>query len=113
MVSGALVEVCVWYEADPSHADAVHAAVSRLASAMAEGTPAGPPPRLMRRTERVVRDGAPRETWMEVWPLVPADGLDAWLQRLAALSVETGAAALARGGRHVEPFEVVAGPAAG
>jgi len=109
-VAAASVEVCVWYEADPSQADAVRAAVARLAISMTEGAFAPPPPRLMRRTEPVVRDGAVRDTWMEVWPSIPADGLTAWRDRLAAASVESGAAALARGGRHVEPFELVPGP---
>jgi hypothetical protein len=42
---------------------------------------------------------------MEVWPEVPARMLPGWLDRLEAAAAASGAAQLARGGRHVEVFE--------
>jgi hypothetical protein len=36
---------------------------------------------------------------------VPRRSLDGWLARLETSALDVGATALARGGRHVEPFE--------
>jgi len=100
------VEVYVWYESDPAESDRVRAAFVRLAEDMVRGgsDPASERPRLLRRPEAVQRDGQPRATWMEVWPAVPSRMLGGWLDRLEAAAVSSGAAPLARGGRHVEVF---------
>ena len=107
------LEVYVWYEADPADDDAVRAAVGRLADAMVRGgsDPLAERPRLLRRPELSTRAGAPRATWMEVWPAVPRHALGGWIARLEASALDEGALALARGGRHVEPFEAQAAPA--
>ena len=107
----ATLEVYVWYEADPADDDAVRAAVGRLADAMVRGgsDPMAERPRLLRRPHTSMRDGAPRATWMEVWPGVPRHALQGWIARLEASALDEGALALARGGRHVEPFEAQAG----
>jgi hypothetical protein len=101
------LEVYVWYEADPADDALVRAAVDRLAEAMVRGgtDPVGERPSLLRRPGTTLRDGAPRSTWMEVWPAVPRRSLDGWLARLETSALDVGATALARGGRHVEPFE--------
>lgn len=109
------LEVYVWFESDPADDEAVRAAVGRLADEMAsEATaPETGPPRLLRRPDLKDRDGRPRATWMEVWPSVPAAHLADWLDRLERSAVASGAGALARGGRHVEPFLVQPGTTAG
>jgi hypothetical protein len=113
--AGRALEVYVWFEADPSDDAAVQAAVGRLADAMAGGAPgaASRRPRLLRRPDLKQRDGRPRATWMEAWPAVPGHALPDWLATLAAQAQACGAAALARGGRHVEPFPPMAVPRAG
>ena len=100
------LEVYVWFEADPADASWVLAAFGRLGAAMASGgsEAVAERPRLLRRPELVQRDGAPRTTWMEVWPGVPPRTLAGWLDRLDAAAASSGAGALARGGRHVEVF---------
>ncbi len=110
--TSARYEVYVWFEADPSDGGQVEAAFERLAHEMARGgSDAGPErPRVLRRPEPVLRDGLPRDTWMEVWPEVPARMLPGWLDRLEAAATASGAALLARGGRHVEVFEHRSGP---
>ncbi|HMS81619.1 MAG TPA: hypothetical protein PKC20_19265 [Burkholderiaceae bacterium] len=126
----ATLEVYVWYEADPADDDAVRAAGGRLADAMvrggsdpmaerprraqiehclADGDLMAGRPRLLRRPHTSLRDGAPRAPWMEVWPGVPRHALQGWIARLEASALDEGALALARGGRHVEPFEAQAG----
>jgi hypothetical protein len=50
---------------------------------------------------------------MEAWPAVPGHALPDWLATLAAQAQACGAAALARGGRHVEPFTPMDVPRAG
>ncbi len=110
MTAPAVLQVFVWFEADPADDAAVVAAVRHLVEAMsgagdvrdAEG------PRLLRRPDLRLRDGQPRATWMEIWPGVPAASLDAWLAHLASAAQACGVAALAAGGRHVEPFAPVA-----
>jgi hypothetical protein len=113
--------VYVWFEADPADDARVRAAVGRLAAEMADAAGAAGSvgrsgdrvelgaagPRLLRRPDLRLRDGHAYATWMEVWPPVPVDGLAVWLERLAACADRCGAAALARGGRHVEPFEPI------
>ena len=105
--TSARYEVYVWFEADPSDGGQVEAAFERLAHEMVRGGSDGGPerPRVLRRPEPVLRDGLPRDTWMEVWPEVPARMLPGWLDRLEAAATASGAALLARGGRHVEVFE--------
>ena len=100
------LEVYVWFEADPADDAQVRAAEDRLAEAMALGGtgPVVERPRLLRRPDLRHRDGALRATWMEVWPAVPRHALAGWLARLDATAESVGAAALARGGRHAEPF---------
>ena len=105
------LEVYVWFEADPADAARVLAAFGRLGEAMASGgsDAASERPRLLCRPELVQRDGSPRATWMEVWPGVPPRTLTGWLDRLDAAAASSGAAALARGARHVEVFAPQAG----
>lgn len=104
-MSGSL-EVYVWFEAAAGRDDAVRAAFSRLAGSMAHGgsDPVRERPRLLRRPDGRLRDGRVFTTWMEVWPGVPAHALAGWTARLAASAADSGALALAREGRHVEPF---------
>jgi hypothetical protein len=45
---------------------------------------------------------------MEVWPGIAAPALPRWLRRLEAAADAAGQDRLARGGRHVEPFEPIA-----
>ncbi len=101
------LEVYVWYEADPADDALVRAAIDRLADAMVRGgtDPVDERPRLLKRPGTTLRDGAPRSTWMEVWPAVPRRALDGWLARLETSARDAGVDALARGGRHVETFE--------
>lgn len=101
-----MLEVYVWFEADPSADAAVQAAIARLADAMTGGAPGSSVrrPRLLRRPDLKQRDGRPLATWMEAWPSVPRQALAAWLATLSVQAQACGAAALARGGRHVEPF---------
>ncbi len=101
------LDVYVWYEADPADDARVRDAVERLAEAMVRGgtDPLHERPRLLKRPETTLRDGAPRSTWMEVWPAVSRHALDGWLARLETGARDAGATALARGGRHVEVFE--------
>lgn len=103
----------MWFEADAGQDDAVQAAVARLAESMAHGgsDPVRERPRLLRRPDTRLRDGRTWATWMEVWPGVPAHALDGWIARLAASAADSGAAALARDGRHVEPFVAQPGSA--
>jgi hypothetical protein len=103
----ARLEVYVWFEADAADDAAVRAATDRLAEGMVRGgtDPVAERPSLLRRPDRKIRDGVMRATWMEVWPGVPRDALAGWLVRLEAAAWDSGSAALARGGRHVEPFE--------
>ena len=106
------VEVYVWFEAEPADAAAVVAAEARLAASMVRGgsDPHREHPRLLRRPDLRLRDGQPRSTWMEVWPEVPRHALPGWIARLDASALDSGVAALARGGRHVEPFESLGPP---
>lgn len=101
------LDVYVWYEADPADDARVRDAVDRLVEAMARGGTdlLHERPRLLKRPGTTLRDGAPRSTWMEVWPAVPRRTIDGWLARLDSTARDAGATALARGGRHVEPFE--------
>ena len=99
----AALEVCIWFEADPADAAAVRDGFARLRDAMA-----APHARLLRRPDLRERPDGPRETWMEVWPGIPAPGLHAWLERLGGAAAAEGLDRLARGGRHVEPFEPIA-----
>ncbi len=104
----------MWFEAEADQDDAVRAAVSRLAESMSHGgsDPVRERPRLLRRPDRRLRDGRAFTTWMEIWPGVPVHALEGWIARLAASAADSGATALARDGRHVEPFigEPVPGP---
>jgi hypothetical protein len=113
--TGASLEVCIWFEADPLHHDQIVAAFIRLVEALeaveAQAAPmraagSGPEnrPRLLRRPEVVIRAAGPRSTWMEVWPGVGAPQLQAFLVQLEQLAAQTGLSALASGPRHVEPF---------
>jgi hypothetical protein len=113
--TGASLEVCIWFEADPLHHDQIVAAFIRLVEAVeavaAQAAPmraagSGPEnrPRLLRRPEVVIRAAGPRSTWMEVWPGVGAPQLQAFLVQLEQLAAQTGLSALASGPRHVEPF---------
>jgi hypothetical protein len=113
--TGASLEVCIWFEADPLHHDQIVAAFIRLVEAVeaveAQAAPmraagSGPEnrPRLLRRPEVVIRAAGPRSTWMEVWPGVGAPQLQALLVQLEQLAAQTGLSALASGPRHVEPF---------
>ena len=113
--TGASLEVCIWFEADPLHHDQIVAAFIRLVQAVeaveAQAAPmraagSGPEnrPRLLRRPEVVIRAAGPRSTWMEVWPGVGAPQLQAFLVQLEQLAAQTGLSALASGPRHVEPF---------
>jgi hypothetical protein len=106
----ARVEVYVWFEADPTDEPRVRAAFLRLAQSMVRGgsEAAAETPRLLRRPDTTMRPEGPRATWMEVWPAVPRHAVAGWVDRLAAAAADSGAAALARGGRHVEIFEPVA-----
>ena len=115
--TGASLEVCIWFEADPLHHDQIVAAFIRLVQAVeaveAQAAPmraagSGPEnrPRLLRRPEVVIRAAGPRSTWMEVWPGVGAPQLQAFLVQLEQLAAQTGLSALASGPRHVEPFLV-------
>lgn len=108
------LEVCVWYEADLADDAGVRAGVDRLAEAMVRGgtDPLHARPRLLKRPETTLRDGALRSTWMEVWPAVPRHALDGWLARLDSSARDAGTTALARGGRHVEVFEPQPAPQA-
>ena len=110
-MSGSL-EVYVWFEAAAGRDDAVRAAFSRLAGSMAHGgsDPVRERPRLLRRPDGRLRDGRVFTTWMEVWPAVPRHALEGWLARLASSAAASGAAGLARGGRHVEAFEPMPDP---
>ena len=101
------LEVYVWFEADPGDDALVRAAFVRLDETMARGgsDASSERPRLLRRPETTTRDGAPRATWMEVWPQVPRRALVGWLARLSTSATSSGTTALAQGGRHVEPFE--------
>lgn len=103
------LEVYVWFEADPADDARVRAAEGRLAEAMALGgaEPVVDRPRLLRRPDLKHRDGAPRATWMEVWPAVPRHELAVWLARLEDTAASVGVAALVRGGRHAEPFQAM------
>ena len=102
----ATLEVYVWFEAEAGRDDAVRSAVARLAESMAHGgsDPVRERPRLLRRPDLRQRDDGVFTTWMEIWPAVPAHALEGWIDRLAASAADSGAAALARNGRHVEPF---------
>ena len=113
--TGASLEVCIWFEADPLHHDQIVAAFISLVEAVealeAQAAPmqaagSGPEtrPRLLRRPEVVIRAAGPRSTWMEVWPGVGAPQLQAFLVQLEQLAAQTGLSALASGPRHVEPF---------
>jgi hypothetical protein len=113
--TGASLEVCIWFEADPLHHDQIVAAFIRLVEAVeaveAQAAPmraagSGPEnrPRLLRRPEVVIRAAGPRSTWMEVWPGVGAPQLQNFLVQLEQLAAQTGLSALASGPRHVEPF---------
>ena len=101
------LEVYVWYEADPADDARVSEAFGRLGETMVRGgsDPGDERPRLLRRPGTTLRDGAPRTTWMEVWPRVPRHALDGWIARLEASARDAGIDLLSRGGRHVEPFE--------
>lgn len=106
MSDGALhgpLEVCIWFEADPADAAAVRSGFTRMRDSMAV-----PGARLLRRPDRRQRPEGPRETWMEVWPGIAASALPGWLRRLEAAADAAGHDRLARGGRHVEPFEPIA-----
>ena len=116
--TGASLEVCIWFEADPLHHDQIVAAFIRLVEAVeaveavagqaapmrAAGSRPENRPRLLRRPEVVIRAAGPRSTWMEVWPGVGAPQLQAFLVQLEQLAAQTGLSALASGPRHVEPF---------
>jgi hypothetical protein len=108
--AGPTLEVFVWFEADPARDAEVLAAFGRLAEAMVRGgsDPAVERPRLLRRPDLKARPDGPRATWMEIWPAVPVATLIGWTDRLSASAASVGAAALATGGRHVEPFLAVA-----
>lgn len=103
---GPTLEVYVWFEADPADDAAVRAALERAADSMIRGgsDPVRERPRLLRRPDLRLRDGVPRATWMEIWPGVPAHAFAGWVSRLEASAAAEGLDALARGGRHVEPF---------
>lgn len=109
--AAARVEVYVWFEADPADDALVAAAFARLADGMVRGGSDAvvEAPRLLRRPDLKTRPDGTRATWMEIWPAVPRHALGGWLDRLEAAADDAGAAALARGGRHVEVFEPVAG----
>lgn len=106
--SGAdLLEVFVWYEADPADADRVRAAFVRLRDAERSAhvrAVHAPAARLMRRQDLRERDGVPRATWMEIWPHVPAQCLVRWTANLDAAALACGAAAIATSTRHLEAF---------
>jgi hypothetical protein len=97
------LQVYVWFEADPADAAEVRDGFARLRDAMAV-----PGARLLRRPDRRQRPEGLRETWMEVWPGIAAPALPRWLRRLEAAADAAGQDRLARGGRHVEPFEPIA-----
>lgn len=111
----ARVEVYVWFEADPADDGRVLAAFARLAEGMVRGgsEPHTETPRLMRRPDLRTRPDGLRATWMEIWPAVPRHAVAGWIDRLAAAADDSGAAGLARGGRHVEVFEAAAPARAG
>jgi hypothetical protein len=108
--SAPMLEVFVWFEADPARDVEVGAAFARLADAMVRGgsDPLAERPRLLRRPDLKRRPEGARATWMEIWPAVPAASLIGWTDRLAASAASVGATELATGGRHVEPFLAVA-----
>jgi hypothetical protein len=101
-----LVEVYIWFEADPADDARVVAAFARLAEAMVRGSAVAPAeaPRLLRRADLRPRPEGPRATWMEVWTAVPQHALAAWQDRLATSADDSGSTPLAHGGRHVEVF---------
>jgi len=108
--SAPTLEVFVWFEADPTRDAEVVAAFGRLADAMLRGgsEPIVERPRLLRRPDLKQRPDGPRATWMEIWPAVPGATLTGWTARLGPSAASVGAAALATGGRHVEPFVAAA-----
>ncbi len=110
--TGASLEVCIWFEADPQHHDRVVASFLTLVQAVeALAAPVRPAtlaprdrPRLLRRPELAMREAGPRSTWMEVWPGIASTQLRPFLMQLEQLAAQTGLSALASGPRHVEPF---------
>lgn len=93
----------VWFEATPDAAPAIEQGFHKLRQMLADqhgGSAAG---RLLRRTSQVLREGVPHDTWMEVWPAIPAAQLKTWLDQLEQQSHACGYTACC-GMRHTEIF---------
>lgn len=93
-------ELYIWYEAEPGQSDAVLRAFAQLQQVMGASARS----RLLRRSDPVLREGAPQDTWMEIWVIAQlADPLE-FQSRLLRAATESGLDALARSGRHIERF---------
>jgi len=93
-------ELYIWYEADPDRADAVLQAFAHLQRVMGPSIPS----RLLRRSDRVLREGVLRDTWMELWVLAPDTDPHGFQTSLLRAASEAGLDELARNGRHIERF---------
>ena len=99
------VELYIWYESLPEAQAQVQAAFAALARAASLATSHAASPRLLKRADRVMRNGKARDTWMEIWPVPVSVDQQVFANQLQSAALEAGFADMALGGRHIEPFE--------